>query len=122
MKAKTPIKVYYNSACPVCKAGIEYQQQRSTDGEIGWADVHAENTTALEVGELEFIRKVLHVTDEDGNVRRGIDAFIVLWQHSPSQRRLARVVALPGVKQITQLAYFLFAELLYRWNRLMRHW
>ena len=35
-------KVYFNSACPVCRAGIEQQREKIGDAaEIDWVDVHA---------------------------------------------------------------------------------
>ena len=32
--------VYFNSACPVCRTGIEWQQGRASSCEIEWIDVH----------------------------------------------------------------------------------
>jgi hypothetical protein len=40
MNDKAKIKVYYNSACPVCKAGIESQKGKESSCEIQWNDVH----------------------------------------------------------------------------------
>ncbi len=119
-------KVYYNSACPVCKAGIESQRQhleRFGVDDIEWIDVHTNPTAVSEVSSsLEQVRERLHVKDSDGAINTGIDAFIHLWRQSPKQRWLAKLLQFPVIRQLAQAAYNCFAKLLYRWNRLLKHW
>ncbi len=121
--AKT--RVYYNSACPVCDAGIRLQQ-RSLSGreaEIEWIDVHADNAAAKEVGgDLEFVRERLHVVDGAGRLRVGNEAFVALWRLTPGQGWLARIGDLPLVRTLFRWAYNAFAAGLYRWNRARRRW
>ena len=51
-------KVYYNSACPVCRSGVEAQQGRMTACEIEWIDVNSNPDVVAEVGaELEQVRE-----------------------------------------------------------------
>ena len=48
-----PSKVYYNSACPVCNAGIKDQRKRMQDcgvNDIEWVDVHNSPDAVSEVG------------------------------------------------------------------------
>ena len=120
-------KVYYNSACPVCDAGIKAQRRKLEGGdgaaEVDWIDVHADNAAAGEVGaELEFVRERLHVVDERGAVRVGSEAFTALWAITPKQDWLARVSRLPLLRTLFRWAYNAFAALLYRWNRWQRRW
>ena len=69
------MKVYYNSACPVCKAGIEGQMKKGASCEIQWADVHRNNELVSEVhAELESVRERLHVVDENQKLHVGFDA------------------------------------------------
>ena len=117
------IKVYYNSACPVCKAGIESQMGKESGCEIEWHDVHQNNDIVSEVkSDLEFVRKRLHVIDENGQVHVGFDAFLAIWRNSPNENWKAKVLGLPVVKQLCQVVYNLFAAALYRWNRCKKHW
>lgn len=117
------LKVYYNSACPVCNAGITSQKQKSSDCGVEWKDVHVDPSLAQELGaSLEFIRERLHVVDENGGLQVGISAFIVIWRHSPGERWKARFFGLPGVMQLAGVAYNMFAYVLYCWNRRMKHW
>ena len=116
-------KVYYNSACPVCRAGIEAQQGKMSACEIEWIDVHANPDAVVEVGvDLEAVREKLYVRDADGRVHVGADAFSKLWRDTPGQRWLGRLAVLPGLKRITHMAYDWFARRLYRWNRRKGHW
>ena len=118
-------RVYYNSACPVCAAGIA-GQKRCMDGcavGVEWIDVHADNARATEIGaELEFVRERLHVIDERGAKRVGAEAFEVLWGLTPGQGALARISRLPVLRSVFRWAYNGFAAILYRWNRRNRRW
>ena len=117
------IRVYYNSACPVCNAGIAHQRRRMAGSAVQWRDVHRDLGARREISaELEFVRERLHAVDEDGRVRTGIDAFELIWRRSPREHWKARLVALPLVRPVATLLYNAFARVLYRWNRWMRHW
>lgn len=119
-------RVYYNSACPVCKAGVERQQcTLGAEGvaDVEWLDVHQRPELAAELGiELEALRERLHVQPADGEIRVGSDAFASLFALSRRQRWLGRVMNVPGVRWLVQRLYNLFAHALYRWNRAKGHW
>lgn len=119
-------RVYYNSACPVCRAGIEGQRERmaacgATD--VEWIDVHSQPERAAEAGaSLEAVRERLHVKEDDGSIGVGVDAFERLWSRTRGQRWLATLARLPGLRQLSQLAYNIFARFLYRRNRARGRW
>jgi len=119
-------KVYYNSACPVCRAGIEDQRCRMAAqgvADVEWLDVHANPELAKEVGAgLETVRERLHVRRADGSLGVGIDAFTELFAKTRGQGWLARLLALPLVRPLAGLAYNGFARGLYRWNRAKGRW
>ena len=121
-----PSKVYYNSACPVCNAGIKDQRKRMQDcgvNNIEWVDVHNNPDAVSEVeSSLEQVRERLYAKDGKGQLNIGIDAFIHLWQQTPNQRWLARLFQLPVIRSLARVAYNGFAWLLYRWNRALKHW
>lgn len=68
--------VYYNSACPVCNAGICAMQERTaSDKGIEWIDVHRNPEVLDALGlQLEDVRERLHFADSDGRMRVGADA------------------------------------------------
>ncbi len=119
-------KVYYNSACPVCNAGIKDQRRRMEAcgiKDIEWVDVHTNPEAVSEVcASLEQVRERLHIKDSDGQINVGADAFTCLWSQTRGQHRLAKLLRLPVLKQLTHSAYNLFARLLYRWNRTKGRW
>jgi len=121
--AKT--KVYYNSACPVCDAGIK-QQRRSLDGcdaEVEWIDIHKDNGAVAEIdADLDYVRERLHVVDESGALRVGAEAFSALWTLTPGQEARARLSELPVMRTLIRWAYNGFAAALYRWNRWNGRW
>lgn len=119
-------RVYYNSACPVCNAGIKSQRERMEACgavDVQWIDVHNNPQAVAEVGaDLETVRETLHVKTADGEIARGADAFAALWSRTQGQGWLAALVRLPLLHAPAQLAYKGFAWLLYRWNRGKGHW
>jgi predicted DCC family thiol-disulfide oxidoreductase YuxK len=121
-----PTKVYYNSACPVCKAGINDQRRRMEKcgvSDIEWVDVHDNPNRVAEVDKsLEHVRERLYVKGDQGEIDIGIDAFVHLWQRTPGQRWLAALFQWPIIRPLARLAYNGFAKLLYRWNRVLKHW
>ncbi|HEY0684140.1 MAG TPA: DUF393 domain-containing protein [Steroidobacter sp.] len=119
------VKVYYNSACPVCDAGIKGQRQRmeSCGAEVEWIDIHKDAEAVCEIGaQREFVRERLHVVDERGDVKIGADAFEVLFRHTPTQAVLARIIRLPILRTVARWLYNGFAACLYAWNRFRKRW
>ena len=123
MSAKSKMKIYYNSACPVCKAGIEMQMRKDSVCKMLWNDVHKDNQLATEVGAgLEFVRERLHVIDENGDLQIGFDAFLAIWRNSPTESWKYKVFGLPVLRHLCCFVYNLFAIALYRWNKREKHW
>lgn len=115
--------VYYNSACPVCRAGIEWEEGRASSCGIEWIDVHHAPDAVADVGAgLEDVRERLHVRDAEGRVLVGADAVAFVMGTRPGQRWLARLSALPSVRSVMRWAYDAFARVLYRWNRGRGRW
>jgi predicted DCC family thiol-disulfide oxidoreductase YuxK len=115
--------VYFNSACPVCRSGVAWQQGRASSCEIQWIDVHNTPEAVAEVGaDLEAVRERLYVRDANGRVHIGADAAAALFQRTPGQRWLGCLVALPLIRPAMGWAYDAFAALLYRWNRSKGRW
>ena len=117
--------VYYNSACPVCDAGIRYQRRKleeRADG-VDWIDVHADNDAASKVASsLEAVRERLHVVDEGGSIHVGSDAFAELWNETPGQQWLGRFARAPCIRSLSRWTYNGFARVLYWWNRACGRW
>ena len=118
-------KVYYNSRCPVCRAGVAAQRRRmaAAGAAVEWCDINAHPEALAEIGAgMEAVRERLHLRDGEGRLAVGADAFIALARATPGQRWLAGLAALPIVKPLFHKAYDGFAAQLYRWNRRRGRW
>ncbi|MFI2810675.1 DUF393 domain-containing protein [Microbulbifer sp. JSM ZJ756] len=123
MRDKPTIRVYYNSACPVCRAGIGHQKRRMAGCPVDWEDVHLDHDRVRDLGaDLEFVRERLHVIDENGDLQVGLGAFIAIWRNAPGEAWKARLASLPLLRPLLGLSYNGFARLLYHWNRARNHW
>jgi predicted DCC family thiol-disulfide oxidoreductase YuxK len=121
------LTVWYNTKCPVCNAGIDWQRNRLVQaaraGIIEFRDINLEPDALARFGAgLEDIRRRLHAVDSDGRLHVGADCAIAVWQATPGHAWLARALGLPGIVQITRFAYDRFADGLYAWNRRKGHW
>jgi predicted DCC family thiol-disulfide oxidoreductase YuxK len=117
------VKVYYNSACPVCKAGIENQRCLMPGTAVEWLDVHADPQKVAEIGsDLPRVRERLHVKTDDGVVHVGADALAVLFMETKGRKWLARLLRNSLLHPVGVLAYNGFARCLYLWNRSRGRW
>jgi len=120
------MRVYYNSRCPVCDAGVRGQRRRMEAAgaeAVDWRDINAEPDALAACGaSLDDVRRKLYAIDEDGRVHIGADAFIALWRATPGQRWLGGLVGAPIVRTLAHALYDWFADRLYAWNRRKGRW
>ena len=118
-----PAVVYYNSACPVCDAGVCAMRERMPEGRVEWVDVHRRPEVLDALGlQLEDVRERLHLVDASGTTRIGADAIADVLTLSPRWRWLGKPMQWPGVRTLGAWLYNAFARQLYRWNRARGHW
>jgi predicted DCC family thiol-disulfide oxidoreductase YuxK len=121
------LTVWYNTKCPVCNAGIDWQRSRlvgaARAGLVEFRDINLEPDALARFGAtLADVRRRLHGVDADGRLHVGADCAIAIWRATPGDGWLARLVGLPGIHQISRFGYDRFADLLYAWNRRKGHW
>lgn len=118
--------IFYNTSCPICDGGINWQRSKMIDlvkrGEIEFRDINEEPDRLSEFGvSLEDIRKKLHALD-GGKLLVGAPVAVEIWRRSPGQAWLAMVLGNRVIMPITRAGYHLLANILYRWNRAKGHW
>ena len=121
------LTVWYNTKCPVCNAGIDWQHNRlvrtARAGAIEFRDINLEPDALSGFGaDVNDVRRRLHAVDADGRFFAGIACAIEIWRRTPGDEWLARVVGLPVIRQIAGFGYDRFADVLFAWNRWKRHW
>ena len=117
MENDQPTSVLYNANCPVCNFEIQH-----------YALYAGANNLLIRFGDLNSDARLQWGLDADTAARRlyvlhngiltsGIPAFLVLWAQMPRYHRLARIIGLPGFRQIASVGYdFVLAPLIYRWQ------
>lgn len=122
----TDLIVYYNSACPVCDAGIRSQRttmaKRDIRGAVEWVDIACNAQVLNPLGlQVDQVRHSLHAV-RGGEILVGADALIALAALTPHQRWMARLFGKPVLLPITRFAYDRFADILYWWNKKRGRW
>ena len=117
MENTTKTSVLYNATCPVCNFEIQhYARYAGANGlPIRFDDLNsdARGQWGLDADTAARRLYVLH----EGTLTSGIPAFLVLWTQMPKYRWLAKVVGLPGIKQIACVAYdHVLAPAIYHWH------
>jgi predicted DCC family thiol-disulfide oxidoreductase YuxK len=119
--------VWYNTRCPVCDAGIEWQRNKLLAavraGQLSFHDIN-EEPQALEAhgASLDDVRRRLHATDESGRLVVGADVAIAIWRLTPGEGWLASLFGNPVMLPVTRFAYDRFADLLFAWNWRKGRW
>jgi predicted DCC family thiol-disulfide oxidoreductase YuxK len=121
------LTVWYNTKCPVCNAGIDWQRSRlvraARAGVIEFRDINLEPDALMRFGAgVNDVRRRLYGIDADGHLLIGADCAIAIWQATPGDAWFGWVVGLPVIRQIARFVYDRFADLLFAWNRWMGHW
>jgi predicted DCC family thiol-disulfide oxidoreductase YuxK len=121
------LTVWYNTKCPVCNAGIDWQRNRLVQaaraGLIAFRDINLEPEALSGFGAgLEDVRRRLHAVDAEGRLHVGADCAIAVWRLTPGDTWLARLCSLPVIRPIARIVYDRFADVLYAWNRRNAHW
>lgn len=120
------LTVYYNTRCPICDAGIDWQRNKllalERAGTVEFRDINEQPDALAHFGaSLADIRRRLHAADEAGRLIVGADAAIALWRLTPGEGWLAALLGNRVASPITRFVYDRFADLL-AWNRWSGRW
>lgn len=112
------VKVYYDGQCSLCQREINFYKKIQPEGVFEWVDLTAYPTALEDYGvSLANALMHLHVTNRQGDLQKGLDSFVTIWQNLGGKWRwLAWWANLPGVRHLGYLAYNAFAK--WRFNRL----
>jgi predicted DCC family thiol-disulfide oxidoreductase YuxK len=119
--------VWYNTRCPVCNAGIDWQRNKLLAavraGHISFRDINDEPAALAAYGaSLDDVRRRLHATDESGRLIVGADVMIAIWLITPGEGWLASLFGNPVMRPVMRFGYDRFADLLFAWNRWKGRW
>ena len=121
------LTVWYNTRCPVCNGGIDWQRNKLLAalraGSVEFRDINEQPDALARYGAtLDDIRRRLHATDETGRLIVGADVAVALWRLTPGESWLAALVGNRVTLPFTRFFYDRFADVLFAWNRRKGRW
>lgn len=97
-------RILYNDACPICTREIRHYDRLTQASDLP-LQFEALSSSAADWGlDEETAAKRIHAKRGD-EILVGVPAFLAMWAAIPRYRWLARIVGLPGVRQIAHLIY-----------------
>ena len=121
------LTVWYNTKCPVCDAGIDWQRNRLLAavraGTVAFKDINEQPDALARYGAgIDDIRRRLHATDAEGRLIVGADVAIAVWRLTPGEGWLASLFGNLVMLPLTRFGYDRFADLLFAWNKRKGRW
>jgi predicted DCC family thiol-disulfide oxidoreductase YuxK len=121
------LTIYYNTRCPVCDAGIDWQRNRLLAavraGTLEFRDINEEPDALARYGaHVDDVRRRPHATDESGRLIVGADVAVALWRLTPGQGWLSQLFGNRVMLPLTRFVYDRFADLLFAWNKRNGRW
>ncbi len=102
------LTVYYDGACPLCRAEIGHYSAQPGAGAICFLDVSAQtNELPPELTREQALAR-FHVRLSDGRLASGAQGFVEIWKTLPRWRWAGRLASLPGVTLLLELGYRVF--------------
>lgn len=119
--------VWYNTRCPVCNAGIDWQRNKLLsavrEGRIEFRDINEQpDALASHNVALDDVRRRLHATDQAGRLIVGADVAVAIWLITKGEGWLASLFGNRVTLPLTRFAYDRFADVLFAWNRRKGRW
>ena len=110
------IKVLFNDSCRICSREIGHYKSLNPR-QIKWIDINDVSLSTEMSGKShrELLRR-LHVID-DGIIYSGVKAFIIMWDKIPKYRWVSKLVAIPGIYQLSVIIYEIIAYILFLKNK-----
>jgi len=121
------LTVWYNTRCPVCDTGIDWQRNKLLaavrSGAVEFKDINEQPDALARYGaSLDDIRRRLHATDEAGRLMVGADVAVELWLLTPGEGWLAALFGNRVTLPVTRFFYDRFADILFAWDRRKGRW
>ncbi len=113
--------MFYDGSCPLCAAEIGVYRNCTGAEALEFVDVAAHNDGQVTAGlQKADALKRFHARHRDGSFSSGAKGFGQMWLALPRWRWLGRIVLLPGVLQLSELAYRAFLVIRPTLQRLWR--
>jgi predicted DCC family thiol-disulfide oxidoreductase YuxK len=110
------VEVFHDGACPICNREINLLRRLDRRGRIRFTDIAAEGFDAAGVGlTWEMLMDRIHGRLPDGTLIEGVEVFRRLYA-AVGFGPLVAVTRVPGISQLLDLGYEVFAKNRLRWT------
>ena len=100
--------VFFDGACPLCRAEIDIYKSRDATGALRLVDVSAPGAELPDCLNLEQAIARFHVLSKDQTLLSGSAAFAEVWKQLPGWRWAGRLATQPGINAALELGYRIF--------------
>ena len=107
-QSEPALTVYYDGACPLCRAEIGHYRAQEGAGAICFLDASTQTSDLPNGLTREQALARFHVRLNDGRIASGAQGFVKIWKILPRWRWAARLASLPGVPPLLEVSYRLF--------------
>ena len=115
-EAAAPKTLIYDGECRFCVTAKEGLERLGEDPRVRFVPYQSEEAISCLGSEYRPGRPdVAFLVEDDGTVRRGLDAFLPLLPGLPGGRILRALLRLPFMRPLAYLVYRLIARYRYRW-------
>ena len=107
----SPVQVFYDSLCPVCRREIAFLKRKDKAGNLQTVDFTAPDFDPAKYGlELSDLVSRMYVRDANGVLHEGLDSFPIMWA-AIGMGWLWWWSRLPVLRQLGLAGYALFRRL-----------
>jgi predicted DCC family thiol-disulfide oxidoreductase YuxK len=113
------LTIFYDGTCPLCLNEMQQLKRYDSLNRIGLEDINAHDIN-LRFPELDVVRAntVLHGLEADGSWLYGLDVTAKAWGMM-GKHRWIKLLRMPVIKPIADMAYLAFARNRYRVSYLL---
>ncbi len=112
---KPELTVFYDGACPLCRAEIAQYRRAAGAERCAWVDASQQGAGPQGPSREQLLAR-LHVLDGDGQWLSGAAAFARIWRQLPRWAWLGRLAERPGALALLESGYRAFLRLRRLWR------
>ena len=106
------VTVYFDGDCHLCSREINHYRKKDSLQRIEFVDIAELNFSAEQHGlDPVFVQQHLHVRLANGDLQTGVNAFIAIWNVLPAYQWMSRLINLPIIRPLANVAYSIFAKI-----------
>lgn len=111
--------IFYDGGCGLCQKEIRHYQRLDKNSAIEWVDIY-KKPESLQSHGIEYLdaMMVLHGINKDGDIVKGVENFISIWQNIEQYQWIAKCVLRLRLMGVLQGCYMRFAK--WRFKRRMK--